>query len=106
MRALALCCLMLLAGCAYFRSPPDYRRTAAGSEVASSDLEACRQQARAMIQRDRQIDNDISTPDINDSHLRSDTTLETNLAQYHESNRYESIVQDCMSSRGYNTDGQ
>ena len=106
MRVLVLCGLMLLAGCSYFGGKPDYERAGTSPEVASGDLESCRQQARAMIQRDRQIDNDILAPNVNDSHLRSDTTLESNLNQYHESNRYESIVQDCMSSRGYSTDGQ
>jgi len=106
MRVLALCGLMLLAGCSFFGPDPDYQRAGTSPEVASGDLESCRQQARAMIQRDTQIDNDIGTQDVTANYLQSDGTLESNLTQYRQSNRYDSIVLDCMSGRGYSSGGQ
>jgi hypothetical protein len=106
MRVLVLCGLMLLAGCSFFGGKPEYQRAGTSPEVANGDLESCRQQARAMIQRDRQIDTDIGSQDVTSNYLQSDSTLESNLSQYHESNRYDAIVLDCMSKRGYSAGGQ
>lgn len=102
MRILVLSGCLLLAACSYFQSDPGYQRAGASLEVSNGDLESCRQQARAMIQRDNQIDNDIGSQDVASGYLQSDGTLESNLTQYRESNRYDSIVLDCMAARGYN----
>jgi len=102
MRILGVCASLLLAGCAYLW-PPDqgYQRSGTSAEVENGDLESCRQQARAMIARDRQIDTDINSLDVTSGYLQSDGRLESNLTEFHENNRYDEIVLDCMASRGY-----
>jgi hypothetical protein len=54
-----------------------------------------------MIARDRQIDTDINSQNVTANYLQSDGRLESNLTEFHESNRYDEIVLDCMASRGY-----
>lgn len=101
MRAVALASLLLLSACTYFGPDSDWERRGTNEDVAGSDLESCRQQARAMIARDQAIDGDISTQNIQYDYMQSTGTLESNLNQYQQGNRYNSIVSDCMSARGY-----
>lgn len=102
MRIPVLCGVLLLSGCSYFWPPEQgYQRLGTSADVENSDLASCQQQARAMIARDRQIDTDITAQGVNDGYLRSDGTLESNLSQFRETNRYDEIVLDCMASRGY-----
>jgi hypothetical protein len=102
MRILALCGILLLSGCSYFWPPEQgYQRAGTSADVENSDLASCQQQARAMIARDRQIDSDITSQGVTAGYLRSDETLESNLSQFRETNRYDEIVLDCMAARGY-----
>ena len=102
MRILGVCASLLVAGCAYLWPPEQgYQRSGTSADVENGDLDSCQQQAHAMIARDRQIDNDISAQGVTANYLQSDGTLESNLTQFHESNRYDEIVLDCMAARGY-----
>ncbi|MGH8430029.1 MAG: hypothetical protein ACREUF_06470 [Solimonas sp.] len=101
MRAFVLASLLLLSACSYFDARNDWERSGANDAITGSDLESCRQQARAMIDRDQRIDGDISSQNVPYDYLQSSGTLESNLSQFQQSNRYESIVEDCMAARGY-----
>ena len=72
MRALLLIPLLLLGGCAKFDSwfnpeksaaaasqPAAWQRSGVSEDQAGSDLDACRSQAQAVVERDRTIDSDI-----------------------------------------------
>ncbi len=101
MRAVVLASLLLLSACSYFGPKDDWKRSGTNEDVASSDLESCKQQARAMIARDERIDADISAQNIEYDYMQSTGTLESNLNQYQQGNRYDSIVSDCMAAQGY-----
>jgi len=101
MRAVVLASLLLLSACSYFGPKDDWQRSGTNEDVTSSDLESCKQQARAMIDRDQRIDADISSQNIEYDYMQSTGTLESNLNQYQQGNRYETIVSDCMSAQGY-----
>jgi len=104
MRAVVLASLLLLSACSYFGPKDDWKRSGTNEDVTSSDLESCRQQARAMIARDERIDADISAQNIQYDYMQSTGTLESNLNQYQQGNRYDTIVSDCMAAQGYGVD--
>lgn len=100
----ALALALLLAACSGFRTPEWLRQDKGQTSVPSDDLESCRQQARAMIERDQTIDQDIGGQNTNPDMVQGQGELNRNLDEYSTNARFERIVEDCMKARGY--DGQ
>jgi hypothetical protein len=112
MRFPALALLLLLTGCSGFPLP-DWARSDTGSKTTSSGaadlaapadvLSSCQEQARAMIERDQAIDQDIGNQDTNTDLKQGFGDLRNNLNEYNTKQRYERIVEDCMRARGYDS---
>ncbi|WP_119459931.1 hypothetical protein [Rhodospirillaceae bacterium SYSU D60014] len=110
MKQAVLLSAFLLAGCADYswfgqpESPPSsqWNGIAADDEQAVAELESCKQQARAMIQRDALIDRDIGASGmIRDDD--ADLALMRNMDEFETTQRFDRIVADCMRQRGYGT---
>jgi hypothetical protein len=112
MRFPVLALLLVLTACSEFPLP-DWARSdsggssdgsVAGSVAAPADeLGSCQEQARAMIQRDQAIDQDIYNQDTNTDLVQGAGDLNRNLNEYNSKNRYDRIVDACMAARGYDT---
>lgn len=115
--ALPLAALLVaaLAGCSSLSwfGQPEPRPVPRAADYGDDDavvaaLEACRAQARAVIQRDTAIDRDIATGDPAfrgapglDWRSEGDLDLIQNMDQFETGQRYERIVADCMRRKGY-----
>jgi hypothetical protein len=100
--------LLLLTGCSGFHMPDWARSDTSGSgegyvAAPPDDLSSCREQARAMIQRDQAIDQDINNQDTNSDLKQGVGDLNNYLNEYNTKQRYERIVDDCMKARGYDS---
>jgi hypothetical protein len=111
MRALLLIPLLLLGGCSKFESwfqpeksaaaaaqPSAWSRTGVSEEQAAADLYSCRQQAEAVVTRDRTIDSDIGgiDPDYGDAPV-----LREQMDEFGYQKRFEQTTSDCMQKLGY-----
>lgn len=110
MKKAALLSAFLLVGCADYSwfgqaespSSRQWNGIVAEDEEAVAELESCRQQARAMIQRDSLIDRDIGAAGlIRDDD--ADLALMRNMDEFETERRFNRIVADCMRQRGYGT---
>jgi hypothetical protein len=101
-----------LAGCSLFSKPSnDYSRPSGTEDQTSADLNSCRQQADAMINRDANIDSDIAAARSNN--IGTESTFGTLLpgsnepqalggaTEFEREQRYHRIINDCMRQRGY-----
>ncbi len=99
--------VLLLAGCTFFSSEEKAARPAPDEQQRPADFEACKEQARAMIDRDETIDQDIAsaspTTDVG-AGIETDATLAQNLAAYRADRRYQRLVDRCMRDHGYAVD--
>ena len=106
---------LLLAACSGFQTPLDWFQTSLGwyrakpsDERTTADLDACKEEARAVNRREERLQADINGssnfPDTAATSLR-DPTLTRNMQAYTESQRYDRIVDDCMAARGYGAPG-
>jgi hypothetical protein len=93
-----------LSGCSLFSDPSqkDWNRASGGSDQTSADLSACRQQARALVERDTSINNDIAAARTrgSDPETTADTLI-PGIGQFDRQQRHDRIVNDCMRQRGY-----
>ncbi len=104
MRRFVLLATLLLAGCSWFASPPPkrYARPAVTEEQISSDIEACKQQARAVQQRDFEITHDIGGQvQLEEAETYFDTRLTENVDAYATRASYNDMISECMAARGY-----
>ena len=101
-----------LAGCSLFSKPSnEYSRPSGTEDQTSADLNSCRQQADAVINRDANIDSDIAA--ARSDNVGTDSTFGTLLPGSNEpealrgvtgferEQRYHRILNDCMRQRGY-----
>ena len=106
---------LLLNGCSGFQTPLDWFQSSLGwyratpsNERTAADLDACKEQARAVNRREERLQADINGssnfPDTAATSLR-DPTLTRNMQAYTESQRYDRIVDNCMAARGYGAPG-
>lgn len=110
MKQAVLLSAFLLAGCADYSwfgqtdapPPPQWNGIAADDEQAVAELESCKQQARAMIQRDALIDRDIGAAGPTRDN-DADLALMRNMDEFETGQRFNRIVADCMRQRGYGT---
>ncbi len=106
---------LLLDGWASVQSPLDWFQSSLGwyratpsNDRTAADLDACKEQARAVNRRQEQVQQDISgDTGFADTAMSSrvDPTLTRNLRAYAADNRYDRIVDDCMAAHGYGKPG-
>lgn len=102
MRHAILALTLLLSACSLFQPEKgSWTKSGSNDDTVFSDLQSCKQQARAMIETDDQIDQDIATQGTDFGSSSASPDLEANLDNYRYGNRYDEIVRDCMTARGY-----
>ncbi|HEY7687434.1 MAG TPA: hypothetical protein VH835_02020 [Dongiaceae bacterium] len=108
-RCAAILLLLSLSGCNAFdfglQENPDttkYERKKTSEEQAAADLRACRAQAKAVLDRDENIDQAIESTHDTGSGINASPDLQANMDNYSYEQRYREIVNDCMRGRGYN----
>jgi type IV pilus biogenesis protein CpaD/CtpE len=101
---LAVLTIVLLAGCA----ETDFTRTNTTEDQQRRDAAACRRAVSAQVQRDRNIDNDISTTvGAQSQQVRpGDTLTRQQIASRGDSVRSERLMENCMRARGYGGPGE
>jgi|AraplaMF_Col_mMF_1032025.scaffolds.fasta_scaffold00035_60 hypothetical protein len=92
--------LAILGGCSFFSHATTWSKNGATEEQAHSDLATCKEQADVQTNRDRGIDQDISTANSG-GNAGIDTSPLQNMQSYHDDRRYKSILEDCMAQLGY-----
>jgi hypothetical protein len=104
MRRFVLLATLTLAGCSWFvePAPRQYSRPAATEEQVSADVEACKEAARSVQQRDAEISHDIGTrTEMDEANSYFDPRLTSNVDDYASRGQYDSMVERCMEGRGY-----
>ena len=90
-----------LAGCSYFsKQSNDYSRPSGTEDQTSADLNSCRQQADAMINRDANIDSDIAAARSDQVDPNENIAI-TGADDYQRDKQHRNIINDCMRQRGY-----
>ena len=108
MKHLPVLIALFLAGCQWFDAEPARPRAAVSQEQRVADFEACKEQARSMVKRDQAIDQDIASASSSTEvggDFGTDQALAQNMAAFRGTQRYDSLVDRCMSELGH-TDGQ
>ena len=99
---------LLLDGCAWFESSLGWYRATPSNERTAADLDACKEQARAVNRREERLQQDINgSAGLADTvgTNRVDPTLTRNMQAFAASNRFDRIVDNCMAARGYGKPG-
>jgi hypothetical protein len=96
--------LALLVGACF--KPDETRATSwtkpgATQDDIYADITSCRQQARAIIERDASIDADIASGASGNDFGTTASDLEYNLDAYSADKRQRRLVAECMHGRGY-----
>ncbi|HTO82945.1 MAG TPA: hypothetical protein VMQ73_11950 [Methylomirabilota bacterium] len=100
----ALALAVLLAGCSYFSKPSNdsnWTKASGAEDQTASDLSACRQQADAVINRDADIDRDISSARTPSSVDTDTQAFLSGVDNYDREQRFRRITSECMRQRGY-----
>src|SRR5215470_16606005 len=98
---LALVLAATVAGCSLFAKPSNnYTRPSGTEDQTSADLNSCRQQADAEINRDANIDNDIAAARSDQVDPNQTPTI-VGADAYQRDKRHRQIITDCMRQRGY-----
>jgi len=99
----ALALAVLVAGCSYFSKPSNnnWTKASGGEDQTASDLSACRQQADAVINRDADIDRDISSARTPSSVDTDTNAFLSGVDNYDREQRFRRITSECMRQRGY-----
>ena len=98
----------LFAGCSWFESSLGWYRATPNNERTAADLDACKQQARAVNRSEERLQQDIGgAGGFNDtlSTSRTDSNLTRNMRGFSADRRFDRIVDDCMAARGYGPPG-
>ena len=104
MKYLPILIALMLAGCQWFQSEPARPRASVSEEQRVADFEACKEQARAMVKRDQAIDQDIASASSSTEvggDVGTDQALAQNMAAFRGTQRYDNLVDRCMSELGY-----
>jgi hypothetical protein len=106
---------LMLDGCAGVQTPLDWFQSSLGwyratpsNERTAADLDACKEEARAVNRREEVLQQDINgASNFPDTASRSltDPTLTRNMQAYNAGNRYNRIIDDCMAAHGYGKPG-
>ena len=90
---------MALSGCAWFGSERPAPRRELTDQAAAARLNACQAQANAVMQRDTDIQQDITgSHALSDSYNgMSDSTLQANMAQYSYNLRRQRLIDRCLA---------
>lgn len=96
---LAMLAIGLLAGCA----ETEFSRANTTPEQARRDEAACRRAVNTQLQRDRNIDSDISTTvGTQSQQVRpNDTLTRQQMSSRGDEVRSERLMENCMRARGY-----
>jgi len=99
---------LLLDGCSWFQTSLGWYRATPSNNRTAADLDACKEQARAVNRSEERLQQDINGaanfPDTASKSL-TDPTFTRNMQAYAASNRYDRIVDDCMAAHGYGKPG-
>jgi hypothetical protein len=77
-------------------SPPTVSET-----QRQSDVDSCREQARAMVRQDENIAADIDSRNDQGAFFDESPDLTRNMDAFEAQQRYHQIFEDCMRGRGY-----
>jgi len=113
--AAAAAAIVLLGGCSLFgpdEAPPGSTPVVVQSDDADttsdvteaqrqSDIDSCREQARAVVDQENSISADINSRDAQGAFWDDSADLTRNMDEYESRQRYYRIVEECMRSRGY-----
>lgn len=112
--AIAACFAAMLSGCSLFGpdeapagSTPVTVEEGGGVESdvtdaqRQSDVESCREQARAVVNQDSNISADIDSRDSQGAFWDDSSDLTRNMDDYDSRRRYYRIFEECMQGRGY-----
>jgi len=101
----------LLAGCALFEpqkptgSAPvaaeEWSQPDVSEAERESDVDSCREQARAVLRQEGNISADIASRDAQGAFWDDSPELSQNLDEYEARQRYHRIFEDCMRGLGY-----
>jgi hypothetical protein len=102
---------LLLAGCELFASEKptgsapvaaeDWSQPDVSEDVRQSDVDSCREQARAVVRQEENISADINSRDAQGAFWDESPDLSQNLDEYEARQRYHRVFEDCMRGRGY-----
>jgi uncharacterized lipoprotein YajG len=97
---MAVVAVVLLAGCG---AETDFTRANTPEEQQRRDAAACRRAVSAQVDRDRKIDNDISTTVGNQAQQvrPGDTQTRQQITTRGDTVRSERLMENCMRARGY-----
>lgn len=110
--AAAIAVVLLLGGCSLFapeKAPagstpvavPQGSEPAVGDAQRQSDVDSCREQARAVLRQEQNITADIRSRDGHGAFRSDSPDLTRNMDAYEARQRYHRIFEDCMRARGY-----
>lgn len=108
----ALALAVLLAGCTLFgpEKKPAGTAPVADEEWAQptvsdtqrqSDVDSCREQARAVLRQEQAISADIASRDAQGAFQNEAPELTQGMDEYEARQRYHRIFEDCMRGLGY-----
>jgi hypothetical protein len=102
---------LLLAGCGLFASEKpagsapvaaeDWSQPDVSEEARQSDVDSCREQARAVVRQEENISADIASRDAQGAFWDESPDLTQNLDAYESRQRYHRVFEDCMRGHGY-----
>ena len=109
--AVALLAALSLGGCGLFASEKpagsapvaaeDWSQPDVSEEVRQSDVDSCREQARAVVRQEENISADIGSRDAQGAFWDESPDLSQNLDEYESRQRYHRVLEDCMRGLGY-----
>ena len=68
-----------------------------------SDIDSCREQARAVARQEQNITADIQSRDSQGAFWDESSDLSRNMDEYEARRRYHRMLEECLQSRGYGT---
>lgn len=77
-------------------SPPDVSEA-----QRQSDVDSCREQARAVVDQEHNISADIDSRDAQGAFWDDSADLTRNMDEFESRKRYHRILEECMQARGY-----
>jgi hypothetical protein len=112
--AIAACFVATLSGCSLFGpdkapagSTPVTVEEGSGSQPEvtdaqrQSDVDSCREQARAVVDQESNISADIQSRDAQGAFWDDSSDLTRNMDEFESRKRYHRILEECMQGRGY-----
>ncbi len=79
----------------------DWSQPATSEPQRQSDVDSCREQARAVLRQEQSISADIASRDNQGAFQNQAPELTQNMNEYEARQRYHRIFEDCMRGLGY-----